>query len=632
MKFKYYAYPHLNFGNNLNKIQNEIELILDKDENIKMNLERFEVLKYFKDPKVALYRDQEFINNIESFKKIIKGNIGRYFNSKVNLEKELESLCEISPEYIITFLQVISYYKLDNKVKDFGNLLLSLPDRHLSSILQNKYLVNKYPKVVSKKILQDYENATILINVLNLNSEYTDYSLPPSAFFNTDQINKLFLRYIESDKPNLNYLKQIYQGKFSIDIETRVRSLANEVYNEVIENMFEKNNLDIISGTEVIITKLEDELVKIDNSYKENKYNIKILINEEWLNESLDFNSILQNMLYIVELVDNRFRISAIPNNESESVVERAIGLDDQNAYFTSSIFKILESQYYLMFMAYIKFLKQKKINILEVIEWYLKDYLVEEYGISNFNLEILDKNVPIRVVNNDLHTQFQRIIKMYHLYSKYGGINTSEVDIETNKRFGDLKGINGIKYLYLNSNELKNCAYCLFSDQSLLGIYGKENKFFITLEAGEIKYTDIKGYTKNYVDLLLENNLVEIEDEFLAIRSRKYFILKELFFKSTINYYWITADERRVIDRMIENEELSTSDSLLSKKEVDYFNYYLNNYYSNGVALRNKYSHASTENLTEKDHKINYAWLCYLIVLFIIKINEEFNYKFDFK
>lgn len=631
LKFKYFAYPDLSFGSRLKKIQENIDLLLEKDEDLKMNLERFEVLKYFDDSNIDLYNDTEFIENISVFSKIIKQNIGIYFNKQVNIQKEFRSVYESAPEYINTLLQVISNYKLDERVDDFVTLLTLLPNRHISSILQNKYIATKYQNTISKIILKNPKNAEILIRVFNLNSKFKGYFLPSTNYLSIKDINELLLQYVKSNSSNLNYLKQIYQGKFTIDIETRVRSLANDIYNKKTQQLFEEQGFSVASSLEVSIAELKNDLIKITASNVGSNYNEKIEINEKWLSETLDYNSILQNMIYVLELVDSSFKFNAIPNNESEGVFDRVFGLNDPNGYSINTVFKITESQYTTMFMTYIKYLNQNGINIVEVFKWYFEEYLKKEYGVLNFELEVLDVQLPIRVLNNDLHTQFQRIIKMYHLYSKYEEVNLNEVDIETNKRFDELKSINGTKYIYLDSDILTACAHHLFSDQSILGIIDKDNKFYASLEAKKVNYNTLEDYLLFYVDLLLENSLVKIDNGFLTVESDKYYILKNLFFKSNINYFWSSDDDKREIDNMIINKELRASDSLLSKQEVDYFNYYLNDYFSNGLALRNKYSHGSSGNFTEEEHQKNYILLCYLMTLFVIKINEEFNYKFDF-
>lgn len=631
MKFKYFAYPDLSFGYTLKNIQDEIDYILKNDSNIRMNLERFEILKYFNDNNLDLYKDNAFIEETVKYTRIIKKNIGIYFNKELDVEREVLILCEEAPDYIPTFLEVISYYKLDEKVNDFPQILLSIPDRHTSSILQNKYLIKKYPETITCKLLKNVKNAELLLNILMLNSELDNYYLPEEKYLTATLLNELLFQYVESEFPNLNYLNLIYQGKFTIKIDTKTRIIAKKKHDSLIQLMRTDDKfVGITTEIRVSITPLEKDIITINNYFQDNQYSTIILINEKWLNESLDFNSILQNMIYVFQLVDHRFRFSAIPKKESEGVFERAFGIKDNNAYFTSSTFKVLENIYGLMFTAYDLYLKKNKINILEVVKWYLSDYLREEYNISNFNLDLVDQNLPLRVLNNDLHTQFQRLIKMYHLYSEYEEINLKAVDIETHKSFDELKSLQDIKYVYLDNSELSTCSHYLFSDQSLLGALGRDNKFYISLENKEIKQTDIEKYLKPYIDLLIEKNIIKVEDGHLTVNHYKYHILKELFFNHTINYYWIFNKERKLIDEMIENKEIRTSNSLLSENEVDYFNYYLNDYFSNGVSLRNKYSHGSTGEFTEEEHKRNYTLLSYLIVLFILKINEEFNYKYD--
>ena len=69
--------------------------------------------------------------------------------------------------------------------------------------------------------------------------------------------------------------------------------------------------------------------------------------------------------------------------------------------------------------------------------------------------------------------------------------------------------------------------------------------------------------------------------------------------------------------------------DTLLSNDEANYFNYYLNDVYSNGPKLRNLYAHGIEYlNDNEDSHYSNYIVLLRLMVLLIIKINDEFCLK----
>lgn len=632
MKFKYYPYPDLSFGYKINQIEKEIDNILSKDNDIKMNLERFEILKYFNDSNFELYNNKKFVEKAVNYKKKINRNISIYFNNEVILKEELKEIYKNSPEYVTTFLEVVSYYKLDGKENYFEPLLIEIPNRHISSILANKYIVNKYPSIIAKKILKDSKNAEILIKILMLNSDYVNYFLPDKKFLSLQQINEILLQYIQLKDANPNYLKSLYQEKFSIEIATRARSMAKEAYDNSIKKMVAQDKLSgITTEVQVEITILKNKIINVNDDFKNNKFNRAIQINEDWLNNSLDFNSILQNFIYVFQLVDNRFRFGAIPTRESEGVLERSFKRQNKNEYFTSSVFRINEIQYVLLYKVYELYLERKQVNMLEVIRWYLTVFLEDEYKIQNFDLNLIDHNLSKKILNNELHTQFQRLIKMYNLYSKYEEVNLKEVDIETHRKFNELKSINGIKYIYLKNSELIASSHHLFSDQSVLGILNSDNKFYKSLENGEIWVKDIKEDLLSYITLLKNKDLIKINNGLLTISSDRYFIIKELFFNYTINYYWVSDKEKKILDTMIDKDEVRTSNSLLSEEEVKYFDYYLNDYFSNGLALRNKYSHGSTGELSEKEHEKNYTLLSYLIVLFIIKINEEFNYKFDY-
>ena len=63
---------------------------------------------------------------------------------------------------------------------------------------------------------------------------------------------------------------------------------------------------------------------------------------------------------------------------------------------------------------------------------------------------------------------------------------------------------------------------------------------------------------------------------------------------------------------------------TLLSRAEVRYFDYVLDAAFSDGLDLRNKYVHDSISSDEEK-HENDYNVLLKMIVILIIKINEDF-------
>ena len=105
--------------------------------------------------------------------------------------------------------------------------------------------------------------------------------------------------------------------------------------------------------------------------------------------------------------------------------------------------------------------------------------------------------------------------------------------------------------------------------------------------------------------------------------------ILKELNIFGFINFHRYPQEYKDEINFLKTKKIVRFEDTLFSKQESDYFNYYLNDVYSNGPKLRNLYAHGIEYlNDNEDSHYSNYIVLLRLMVLLIIKINDEFCLK----
>ena len=78
----------------------------------------------------------------------------------------------------------------------------------------------------------------------------------------------------------------------------------------------------------------------------------------------------------------------------------------------------------------------------------------------------------------------------------------------------------------------------------------------------------------------------------------------------------------------MIKSNDLVVENTLFSRMEQEYIAYMLNvQKFNNGPEIRNRYAHG-TNSLDENAQKQDYIELIKIIVLTIIKINEEFCLK----
>ena len=115
------------------------------------------------------------------------------------------------------------------------------------------------------------------------------------------------------------------------------------------------------------------------------------------------------------------------------------------------------------------------------------------------------------------------------------------------------------------------------------------------------------------------------VENSCLAIDTVRRTVLADLFYNEVVcpNYY--DQKLKKQIDDFIEKGDMRYENTLFSRAEQDYLNYILNkSEFSNGLDLRNRYSH-DTCSLVESEQIKDYMELLKIMVVIIIKINEEF-------
>ena len=142
----------------------------------------------------------------------------------------------------------------------------------------------------------------------------------------------------------------------------------------------------------------------------------------------------------------------------------------------------------------------------------------------------------------------------------------------------------------------------------------------------------DFAAYQTESIKWLISRGVLYIDDQQnLSLAVEKCVILKDLYIHEVIcPHYYISF--RKTLDNMISSGDLRFESTLFSKPEQDYLNYMLNkSEFDNGLDLRNKYLHG-TNSLDEETQERDYNYLLLIVVLIIMKINEEFCLKLPIK
>jgi hypothetical protein len=96
------------------------------------------------------------------------------------------------------------------------------------------------------------------------------------------------------------------------------------------------------------------------------------------------------------------------------------------------------------------------------------------------------------------------------------------------------------------------------------------------------------------------------------------------LYKNETSNIWNYSHDSRQKIEQLIENGRLKIENKLFSIPEQNFLNFILNKQkYSNGLDLRNKYSHGSNKYNPEIN-QFDYYTSLLILILSLIKIEDE--------
>lgn len=290
--------------------------------------------------------------------------------------------------------------------------------------------------------------------------------------------------------------------------------------------------------------------------------------------------------------------------------------------------------------MAYYNLLLDNNIYLEKIIEWFFKDYLPKEFNILNYNIKMSsNSSTEYWEKNSIIDSCIEGILKYYDIYTKYGHIELGIYKYFTLGKIDSIKSKINNKYVYLDDSYIGICNL-LFSDQSgmcYIDEFKRANNFVELIEKNDVYRSDFIDVDIDKLDYLIKKNIIKFEscnEKIKLTNICEVIILNELYcigFINRHNFNWLFIEEKldnfnKAFDNLDSKGALRYGSTLLSEQESSYFNYYLNNSeFNNALALRNLYSHAGAYSILNEDtHKQHYFTFLKLIIMLIIKINDE--------
>jgi hypothetical protein len=629
---KFYSVNDYANGSVLQKIE-EFFLSEKQPENINDMIGIYNIKQYFDHKLYLLKWTAEKIEKYEYQVSIYYETVARFFTSLEGVRFE-EVFKQVNRQYVEDFWILFEKFKVYTKIddKEFKKVLnknISL----LSQLLKRKILVRYFGNVIKENMLNNHSSAELFIDEYEMQHIVKKDPLYFPIELTAADKEAIINNYIESDNPNLNYLRLIVNIQSNKDkIVLSPRTLLNAKKRaEEEETKFFSENSGMVVETIVSFSKIQDDpaFVKYDESSLSASYSTK------WLQENMEYATLWNNFIYLFEFVDNQIRCTFVNKPNQIGALEKMLISRSRNAYLTGVAFNQLDEFSLMQTYGYYNQLFQLGIRLEFMVEWFFTEYLSLEFQANDFSVSMPSTHSTILEKCTSIMPAIEWVLKQFSLYTVERVIDFEILQMQSEHLIYDkIPSLVSKKYVYGVGGEFDYATFLLFSDQSGLGYLEKDEDSYTNcyelLRIESPQLNDFPEYCISKIEWLVEKCYLK-KDEADCV----YFydeptikVLWDLYHNEVITYWHVSPKQRNALEKLEAKKVVFFESSLFSRAEQDYINYTLNkSKFNNGLDLRNRYSHTQprgTDN-EENIHHQNYMIFLRLLVLFVIKINDDF-------
>lgn len=581
--------------------------------------------------RLSNWTDEQF-SEYQSRCKDIPQILGRYFSAIS--DANLQEICkEVNWAYAADFWQLICDYKVYQQISpEVFKQVLETNENVVWYVLMHKGLTVAFGPVISEHLVHNSHTAEQLLAHFLAEHQRSKPLFFPDQF--TAQMREQALwDYVDREDANLNYLQLLEQSQSSkqLPIPSRLKLKARRQKEALQEKIFTGRS-GFSYGVEVAFKSIPDGSVQ--EEYRHEDHTSAYTYSREWLEENQDYPTLLNNFIYLFKYVDLCFRCTFPSLPADLGALERHLGVKGKDDYITGSYFNTKRMRTLLQMAAYRDELQRLHIQLEDIIQWFFEVYLKEEFGAEGFTYAPPSLGTTYIEKCKLLASATDGVLKQYRLFSEDGKVDRELLEISSEHIFfRDSPSFIANKYAYANSEKIRQEMYLLFSDQSILHYTEKTGSNYQTLpqmlQSVEMYKEDFAHFQKDALDWLIERGSVQIgESGCLQLNKARVILLGDMYYHEVICPSYYDGACRQQLESFVETKEICYESTLFSKPEQDYLNYILNrSEFSNGLDLRNKYIH-DTCPLDENIQLQDYMELLKIMVLIMIKINEEFCLK----
>lgn len=626
---KYYGKNDMSIGWELENSEEKLQGFSSesKVKNVNEAIELFNIAQLL-DTGVRLRKWDDNIYNGYKAKSSLLMKLCAKFFSEINNDSFMEIEESVCISYLEDFWMLIEKFKVYERIdKDTFKRFMEESNPTLWVILKHKRIVDFFGQELADVLRISEQTPELLAHNFLEAGEKIRYYFPKELL--PSEYEEILKRYVESENPNPNYLHliMIHNSTKECPISDKLKLAAKKAYHKYWENN-QTSGTGIGYGVELSFGDVPDVV-----SYEKEGYTIKYTYDIKWLEENLDYPTILNNFKFLFEYFDMFWRCTFVAVKSQMGVFEKYIGMKGKREYIKGTSFNMCNMTSTLQMNAYYNFLQKNNISLELVIKWFFEEYLKEEFGADGFVYNPSKNDASWLDKCKNISSEMDGVLKQYRMYVEDGQIDRELLEMSSEHIvLGTVPSFLKEKYAYAESTDMHNKMHLLFSDQSTIAYTEKTkstyNSFCLLIMSEEMRRTDFFEYQLPSIDWLIEKNVVYVDNNDVLRLNREYVAILADMYKHDVVCVQYYGKYKPVLTEMKGSNDIRTESTLFSVPETNYLNYMLNrSEYSNGKDLRNKYIH-STYPMEEDVQMQDYMDLLKIMIIIIGKINEEFLIK----
>lgn len=534
-----------------------------------------------------------------------------------------------------------SFWLLANKFKTYEKIshedlevLFDKTKFNINDMLYCSRIVLFFEAEIRRYLLADGKNAENLLGYYEQehDRDQKEKYFPKSLTLSDREL--LIDKYLDMEEANLNYVRLVESSKDSefLKISDKLKLKAKKLSKRLNEEHLKEAHVTTIAKG-ASLCEGQDEMEKITMEGDRQIYSYSA----NRLREKTDKADLFKNYRKVFGFIDFQGCIEMVTRSANIDTFDR-IFMKSKNEFLASFDFRDRTLTGQLKFELYRHFLETIHMGEEGLLEHFVNDYLNEVFGVDTFRLYLPNPASTTLEKIRLIVPEFESLIEQYRLYALEGHIDYELLQVTTKTSgFERIPSAVRKKYVYPKGDEFKRLRQWFFDSGSMLFDYGKYGKkyscFYHQIVSQDTFLKDFDSYDREMLQQFVDEGYLALDSKG-AVKplNRDFFtVIAVLHNNDVMSYYYYPDQIRNEIDRMEQQGIVSFWGALFTLGERDFFNYYLNNRFSNGLWLRNKYVHATNSHDAKMQYN-DYRILLKLLVLIVLKIEDDLRIEVHLK